>query len=221
MRRLFTLAGAALLALATCTLGALNADTAKPLIDEFTGQATAVSRTDTELQSTYEQVIDYLLADVTNEANDAKTVAARQAAETTLQSIALRTARPNAEPERVAMSKALVARAGATKEWFGKMWLLRELQWIGKAECVPALVSTLTDSDARIADAARRALAKNPSDEARDALRAQLAAATTPAGQTAYINALSERGDAGSVPAIAKLATSTDTGDIKVDTGNL
>ncbi len=180
------------------------------LVREFRGQEKAQTRTAEQQQAAYEQVLDSLLVTVSDETNTDDAQNKRAAAQQTLQDIALRTARPNAEAERAPMVKALLAKLPTTQNVYAKTWLIRQLQWIGRADAVAGLTPLLADAEIQISDAARRALVKNPSNEARDVLRAKLAAATTPAAQIAFIDALCERHDAGSVPAIAKLVTSGD-----------
>ncbi|MBI5831120.1 MAG: HEAT repeat domain-containing protein [Armatimonadetes bacterium] len=206
MKRRFSLL-ALVSAMATCAFAQPNLDA---LTREFRGQEKAQTRTAAEQQAAYEQVLGGLLVTVSDETNDEGSVNKRAAAQQLLQEIALRTGRPNAEAERAPMVKALIAKLATTTNLYARTWLIRQLQWIGKADAVAALTALLGDAEIQISDAARRALVKNPSDEARDALRGMLAKATVPAAQIAYLNALCERNDAGSVPAIAKLVASGD-----------
>jgi HEAT repeat protein len=187
----------------------LRAQTTDDLIKEFRGTTKAVERTPDQLGEAYGKVIDQLIAPLNGEAMDDRAVNQRSASQGTLQEIVLRTARPGAEPERAAMEKALLSRLGQPVV-YARVWLLRQLQWIGAAPSVPAIVPLLADKEPQISDAARRALVKNPSDEARDALRAALTNAPDAASRTAYINALRQRYDVGAVPLIAQSLNNTD-----------
>ncbi|MCX5654540.1 MAG: HEAT repeat domain-containing protein, partial [Planctomycetota bacterium] len=90
------------------------------------------------------------------------------------------------------------------------VWIIRQLQLIGRAEVVPVLTGLLDDKEAIIRESARRALQYNPSAEAGAALRAALDKAADPAWKIAMINAVSQRKDASATAAIAKLAADKD-----------
>jgi HEAT repeat protein len=124
--------------------------------------------------------------------------------------LAMNAARPGAEAERAAVSQALAAKLGAATPQLARVWLIRQLQLIGKAEVVPALTGLLDDKDDLVRESARRALQYNPSAEAGAALRAALDKAADPAWKIAMINAVSQRRDAAATAAIAKLAADKD-----------
>jgi len=124
--------------------------------------------------------------------------------------LALNSARPGAEAERAAVSQALAAKVGAATPQFARVWIIRQLQAIGKAEVVPVLTGLLDDKEVIIRETARRALQYNPSAEAGAALRAALDKAADPAWKIAMINAVSQRKDAAGTAAIAKLAADKD-----------
>lgn len=124
--------------------------------------------------------------------------------------LAMNAARPGAEAERAAVSQALAARLGAATPQLARVWIIRQLQLIGKAEVVPVLTGLLNDKDDLVRESARRALQYNPSAEAGAALRAALDKATDPAWKIALINAVSQRKDAAATGAIAKLAADKD-----------
>jgi HEAT repeat protein len=109
-----------------------------------------------------------------------------------------------------AVSQALAAKIVPATPQFARVWIIRQLQLIGKAEVVSTLAGLLDDKDAIIRESARRALQYNPSTEAAAALRAALDKATDPAWKIAMINAVSQRKDAAGVAAIAKLAADKD-----------
>lgn len=83
---------------------------------------------------------------------------------------------------RAAVCEAIAARLSRANAQ-ARIWMLRQLERFGRAECVPAIAALLGDPDAKVADAARRALAGNPAREAADALAAALE--KTPAPETA------------------------------------
>jgi len=124
--------------------------------------------------------------------------------------MALNAARPGAEAERAAVSQALAAKLVPATPQFARVWIIRQLQLIGRAEVVPVLTGLLDDKDALIRESARRALQYNPSTEAAAALRAALDKASDPAWKIAMINAVSQRKDAAGTAAIARLAADKD-----------
>ena len=126
----------------------------------------------------------------------------RANAQKAIEVLAMNAARPGAEAERAAASKALAAKLGAATPQLARVWLLRQLQLIGRAEAVPAVAALLDDKDPLIRESARRALQWNPAPEAAATLRAALDKAADPAWRVAMINALAGRNDTGSVPAI-------------------
>jgi HEAT repeat protein len=205
VKPLSAVALAALLALAcTCVAHAADAD-AEALIREFRGEAQAQARSPAELQAACEAVIDSLMPRLGN-----PDPGALFGARTALEDIGLRAGRPGADTDREALSKALAAKLSAAPNPLAKEWLIRQLQHAGRAEAVPALVAALADTDAKVAECARRALQKNPAPEAAVALRDALAKAATPQARIAMINALAARGDTASVPAIAKFVADAD-----------
>jgi hypothetical protein len=117
--------------------------------------------------------------------------------------MAMNAARPGAETERAAVSLALAAKIVPATPQFARVWLIRQLQAIGKAEVVPVLTGLLDDKELIIRETARRALQYNPSAEAGAALRAALDKAADPAWKIAMINAVSQRKDAAGTAAIA------------------
>ncbi|MBM4019529.1 MAG: hypothetical protein FJ288_14625 [Planctomycetes bacterium] len=124
--------------------------------------------------------------------------------------LAMNAARPGAEAERAAAARAFAARLGAATPQAARVWLLRQLQLMGRAEVIPALVPLLDDKDALVRESARRALQWNPAPEAADALRAALAKAADPAWRVALVGALGSRKDAAAAPAVARLLADKD-----------
>jgi HEAT repeat protein len=124
--------------------------------------------------------------------------------------MALNAARPGAEAERAAVSQALAAKLVPATPQFARVWVIRQLQLIGRAEVAAVLTGLLDDKDALIRESARRALQYNPSTEAAAALRAALDKASDPAWKIAMINAVSQRKDTAGTAAIARLAADKD-----------
>jgi HEAT repeat protein len=149
--------------------------------------------------------LDSLIAGVASD--DIQTRANAQKA---IEVMAFNASRPGAEAERVACAKAMAAKLGAATPAPARVWLLRQLQWIGRAEVVPTVAGLLADKDAQVAECARRALAHNSSQEAAAALRAALDKAATPEWRVAYLNALGARRDAAAAPAACKALADKD-----------
>lgn len=177
------------------------------LIAEFKGEAAAQTRTPSQWQSDYTKVLESMLPAMSSDNLDTQ-----RDAQGNWERITLHAARPGAEVERAALVAAMLAKTGAATPQVSRIWLLKMVEWIGRADAVPALVNLLSDPDAEIAERARRALANNPSTEAAQALRAALKNAAAAEKKVAFINALSFRRDAQSVAAIGALAGDTDGG---------
>ena len=205
MRRLPLVCLAAALAMAAAA-SAMAADAnVADLVKEFRGQAEPKQRTPEELQAAYAAVLAQLLPDMSGQ-----DLGKQGGAQATLEDITFRAGRPGADAERLALSKAIAAALPATSTPLAKTWLVRQLQYVGRAECVPALSALLADTGEQVAESARRALQRNSSEEAGAALRQGLAKAQTPEHRVAFINAVAGRGDAKAVPALAKCLTDTD-----------
>ena len=97
-----------------------------------------------------------------------------------LERIAFRASRPGADADRAACSKAIAARLGPQSGPLGRAWMLRQLERIGREEAVPQIAQLLTDNDALVRESARRALQKNPSNEANAALQKAVGSADAP-----------------------------------------
>ena len=180
---------------------AMPASAAEPedLIKEMTGEAEAPKRSAEQWKAAYATVVNHLLP--TMGADD---VNKRGEAQRRLEDIALAAGRPGAEDQRAALASVMAEALGKTDNVEARVWLLRQLQYIGGAEAVPALVKAMESADARVAECARRALQRNRSDEAVDALREALAGAKTSDAQIAFINAVADRRDTKSVGLIAR-----------------
>ena len=203
MHRIVTVAATLALLVAGLTPGL--AATPDELIKELRGEAPAVERTPAQLEAAHKQVLEHLLPGM-----GAEKVPARQAPQQTYERLALRAARPGAEAERLAMCKAMAARLGPATPKHARVWLLRMLEYIGKAEAAEAGAGALGDADPLVRERARRALQNNPCPKVPGLLTAALAKATDPAWRVALINAIAYRpGDAG-VNALLPHAAATD-----------
>jgi len=167
---------------------------AEPNIGELTGELKGerepVQRTQKQLEAVYVQVLDSLMPDMSN-----AEASRRQRPQDTLERIAFRAGAPGAEAHRLACAKAIAARLGPAGGTLGRVWLLRQLERIGRAEVVGRLAELLGDKDAHVRESARKALQKNPSQQANAALQKALAAARKTPSRVAMIQALSDRKD--------------------------
>jgi HEAT repeat protein len=188
-------------------LGAADALSVADLTKELKGERPAIERTPAQLEAVYTEVLDNLMPNLSNE-DPGK----RSGPQSDLEKIAFRAGRPGADADRLACAKVIAAKLGAAGGSLGRIWLLKQLERIGRAESVPAIVAMLDDQDAQVRDSARRALQKNPAPEANTALQQALAAATAPAWQAAIINALANRNDPANLTLLIKGAASADDG---------
>lgn len=146
-----------------------------------------------------EQAVDDLLPRLA-----AAKVQDRYSAQMDLQKLALDAARPGAEAERAQMAAILATKAAdPAVPQPARVWVVRQLEYIGGAESVPALTTLLNDEDRELKECARRALEKNPAPAATDSLRAALLQGGDSRWKIGLIQSLGERGDAQSVSLIA------------------
>jgi HEAT repeat protein len=142
----------------------------------------------------------------------AEKVEERYAPQMELQALALNASRPGAEAERAALAEVLAAKAADTSvAQPARVWLLRQLEYIGAAESVPALTGLLKDPDAEVRECTRRALEKNSASAATESLRAALEQGGDTRWTIGLIQSLGERRDANSVNLIAPHLGSADT----------
>ncbi|MBI5388049.1 MAG: HEAT repeat domain-containing protein [Verrucomicrobia bacterium] len=132
-------------------------------------------------------------------------VAARSDAQMQLQQIASESSKPGHAAEREALGKVLAAKAAdSTVPQPARVWIVRQLEYMGGAEAVSAITQLLNGNDAELRECARRALEKNSAPAASDSLRAALEKATDTAWRIGLVNALGWRGDTASVGLLAK-----------------
>jgi HEAT repeat protein len=128
-----------------------------------------------------------------------------------MQALAANASKPGSEADRLALSRVLAAKAvDASVPQPARVWIVRQLEYIGKGESVEALTKVLNDPDAELRECARRALQKNPDSAAGKPLIAALEAIgpeQTPDAvrwKNGLISALGDRRDRTAVAAITK-----------------
>ena len=120
----------------------------------------------------------------------------RYAAQIELQTLALNAARPGAEAERAGLAGILAAKAtDAAVPQLARVWVVRQLEYIGEAESVAALTILLNGQDAELKECARRALEKNPAPAATEGLRAALKQGGEASWIIGLLQSLGERRD--------------------------
>lgn len=134
----------------------------------------------------------------------ATNVTDRYSAQMEVQAAALDAARPGAEPQRVAFARTIASRAADPQiPQPARVWLVRQLEYIGHAESLPALESLLRSSDPELRECARRSLEKNSAQGAGEILRAALSTENDLIFTLGLINSLGERQDCQAVPALS------------------
>ena len=159
-----------------------------------------------DLEAAYGQVIDAWLPAMSSE-----NPPDRQKAEQAFQDLCWRAGAPGSEARRLAVCRAMAARLAKPElgRW-PRVWFLKQLEHVGKAECVEAVGALLASADDLARECARRALQRNPAPEATARLLAALGAATDAKWRAALINALGDRGDAAAVKPLLKVADDAD-----------
>ncbi|MCF7708199.1 MAG: hypothetical protein K9N52_04795 [Verrucomicrobia bacterium] len=134
-----------------------------------------------------------------------KDVSARYEPQMAVQEIVLNAARPGAEAERAKVAGILAAKVvDDSIPMPARVWLVRQLQYIGAGEAVDALAELLKSDSDRLRECARRALEKNPSAAAAKTLRAALKKGGERRWVIGLVNSLSELEDAKAVPLISE-----------------
>ena len=127
----------------------------------------------------------------------------RAPAQSELQGLLSRACMPGAEANRAALAKLLAdAVADAATPQPARIVFLRQLEYVGAGESVPALTALLSSEDAETRECARRALEKNSDASAGASLRAALQKATDAKWKLGLVNSLGHRRDTASVKAI-------------------
>ena len=129
----------------------------------------------------------------------------RYAAQMELQDIASNASKPGHEAARKALGKRLAAKAAdPSVPQPARVWIVRQLEYMGRDEAVKALAGVMNGDDAELRECARRALEKNPARAATSSLRDALKKANDAAWKIGLMNSLGEHGDARSVKLIAE-----------------
>jgi HEAT repeat protein len=132
-------------------------------------------------------------------------VPARYPAQMELQDLASKASAPGREADRAALSRLLATKASdPTVPQPARVWIVRQLEYIGRGEAVPALTQLLSDADAELRECARRALEKNPDPGATASLRTALEKAAEPKWRIGLIHSLGEKRDPAAVQLISR-----------------
>lgn len=156
-------------------------------------------------QRVFKEMLDELLPGM-----GAEKIPDRRQPQQKLQQVCLELGAPGREAERAAACKAIAGRLGPQTAKPARIWLLKQLERIGRRECVDPLAALLEDDDARIRECARRALQNNPAPEANAKLLAALAKASESKWKVALANALGYRADRASAGRLGKLLDDND-----------
>lgn len=148
----------------------------------------------------FEQAVTDLIPGLAN-----PDVPARYAAQMQLQDIASQSSKPGNEADRAALGKVLTAKAAdASVPQPARVWIVRQLEYMGSGEAVPALTQLLNGSDAELRECARRALEKNGDPAAGVPLRAALEEGGDSAWKVGLISSLGQRSDDAAAGPIAR-----------------
>ncbi len=120
------------------------------------------------------------------------------------QAVCFQLGAPGREAERADACRRIAEKLGPETAKPARIWLLQQLQFLGREECVDAVGAVLDDKDEHVRDAARRALQNNPAAQANGQLLARLDGASG-SWRVGLINSLGARRDPASVPALVEL----------------
>lgn len=122
---------------------------------------------------------------------------------------------PGNDARRAELATTLAAKASdAAVAQPARVWLVRQLEHMGRGEAVPALTALLNGPDAELREGARRALVKNPDPAATASLRAALEKGGDAAWKIGLAAALGDKHDASAVALIAPMLKDAQTGVI-------
>jgi len=117
---------------------------------------------------------------------------------------------PGQEAKRAEVCALMVERIGPDTAPPARIWLITQLERIGRDESVDALAAAMNDKDVQVRDGARRALTNNPTPAANAKLLAALQSAKDLRFKIGLLNSLGYRADPASVPGLAKELTNKD-----------
>jgi hypothetical protein len=126
------------------------------------------------------------------------------------QEICFQAGAPGNEAQRAEVCQLMVEKIGPDTPGPARVWLIKQLERIGRGESVDALAAALPDKDPLVRDGARRALTNNPAPEANAKLLAQMQTTKDNKFKVGLLNSLGFRGDPASVAAVAKELTNKD-----------
>jgi len=177
----------------------------EPNVDELLKQLQGPNPPE-NLEAAYGQLLDAWMPKLNSE-----NMGDRQGPEQAWQDICWKAGSPGTEAKRLAVCKAMVARVAKpeTGKW-ARVWFLKQLEHVGRAECVDCLGALVADKDELVRECARRALQRNPAPEATAKLLAALGGAADPKWRVGLINALGDRRDAAALKPLLKLAGDND-----------
>ena len=124
--------------------------------------------------------------------------------------IAVNAGRPGAETERAAAVQVMLPQISAAVPQLTRVWMIKQLGQIGRADAVPALAALINEPDVVVRGRVLRALAENPSPEAGAALREALGKAASAEMKVALINEIGYRRDAMATMQLAAMLTPGD-----------
>lgn len=127
---------------------------------------------------------------------------------------------PGREDQRKQACKIIAETLAGELAAPARIWLLKQLEMIGREECVEAVAKSLTDRDPHVRDAARRALANNPAPKANAPLLAALPGSSG-TWRVGLVNALGLRRDQASVGALVGLLRQEDRATVAAAAGAL
>ncbi len=137
----------------------------------------------------------------------------RYAAQMELQAIASAASKPGNERARAALGAQLAAKAADTSvPQPARVWIIRQLEYMGRGEAVPALGTLLGDADEELRECARRALEKNSDPKSIEPLRTALQKGGDINWKIGLAHSLGEKRDAKSVALIAPLLNDAKAG---------
>ena len=126
----------------------------------------------------------------------------RNAPQQQWQEICLAAGAPGNEAKRLEVCKLMIAKLGTDAPDPARFWLLRQLEYIGRAESVVAVAKVIDDPSEVLRESAIRCLANNPAEEATGALVGKLSAKDAKT-KIALANALGFRRAASAANALA------------------
>jgi HEAT repeat protein len=162
-------------------------------------EASTVTAQEEQEPKPFEQFLEELLPGM-----GAESIPDRQTPQQTFQDRCFALGAPGREAERTEACTLIAAKLGPETPKPARVWLLKQLQFIGKGECVDAVAALVGDDDPELHDAARRALQSNPEPAATKHLIDKLQATDDTQRKIGLINSLGAREDAAAVDALSK-----------------